>query len=141
VAPKGKRKIAVMPLSITTGMTRETADLFTEALVGELRKQGYVVISQADIATILGAEKQRQLMGCAEDTCLADLGGALGVDRIVHGTLGRVGSSLVVSMSSTDPAKVRTTASVSERLKSSSDEVFLDALPRMAAQLMNEPAR
>jgi hypothetical protein len=135
----GKRRIAVVPLEATLGVTKETAALFTESLVGELRKQGNSVISQSDIGTMLGVERQKALLGCADDSCLAEIGGALGVDRIVHGTLGRVGGSLVVYLSSLDPKKARTTASVSERLKSPSDEVFLDALPRMATQLMAEP--
>lgn len=135
-------KIAVVGLSPRGGISPETTQLFTEALVAELRRQpGTSVLSDADIAAAIGLERQKQLLGCTDDaSCLTEIGGALGVDRLVHGSIGRVGESLVVTLTSIDPQSSRAMSSVSERLKGTSDEIFLDALPSMAHQLMLEAA-
>jgi hypothetical protein len=132
-------KIAVVQLQARGGLNPETVQLFTEALVAELRRQpGTTVLSDQDISAALGLERQKQLLGCGDASCLTEIGGALGVDRLIHGSVGRVGESLVVTLTSIDPVKSKAMSSVSERLKGANDEVFLDALPGLASQLLQE---
>lgn len=138
VATARRGKVAVVRLAARTGVVQGTADLFTDALVGELRRHGLQVLADSDIAAVLGVERNRQMLGCSDATCLAEIGGALGVDRIVHGSVGRIGGSLVVNLSSIDSKRAAAVASASERLKSESDEAFLDALPRLVADLLRE---
>jgi hypothetical protein len=98
------------------------------------------VLTPADVSALLGAEKTRQMLGCAESGCMAELGGALGADRVVHGSLGRVGESLVVNLSALDPRRARAAASASERLRGAGDEALLDVLPALVDALLAEPA-
>jgi TolB-like protein len=134
-----KLKVAVLRLEARAGVDDRVVDLFGDALAGELRKRpGLTVIADADVAAMLGVERRKQMLGCTDAGCLAEIGGALGVDRIVHGSVGRVGGSLVVNLSSVDARKGTPVASVSERLQSTSDEAFLDALPRMGDALLRE---
>jgi TolB-like protein len=134
-----KTKIAVARLTSRTGLDQATADLFTDALVGELRKrQGLAVTDRNDIAAVLGAEKEKALLGCSNDSCLAEIGGALGVEQLVSGTVGRVGKSLIVNLTLIDSKKAQAISTVSERLKSSSDEAFFDALPDLVDQLVKK---
>ena len=95
-------------------------------------------MSESDISALLGMEKTKAMLGCTDAGCIAEVGGALGVDRVVHGSVGRVGSSLLVNLSSLDPKKASHAASVSERLKGATDEAFLDALPRIVDDLITE---
>ena len=63
-------------------------------ITSEVQRRGFFqVISQQDIATMLGLERQKQLMGCADDStsCLAELSGALGARFVMSGTLTRLG--------------------------------------------------
>lgn len=132
-------KLVVLQLEPRGGLEPQTVELFTDALVGELRRNPSLsVMTGADVAAVVGNERQRQLLGCSDTTCLAELGGALGADRIVHGSVGRVGGSLVVNLTSLDPGAGRAVASVSRRLKSGGDEAFLDALPSLAYELLAE---
>jgi hypothetical protein len=134
-------KVVVLPLVALGGVTKETTQLLGDALAGELRRRpGVSVLTQSDVAALLGVEKTRQMMGCADSGCLAEIGGALGADRVVHGSLGRVGGSLVVNLSALDPRRASAPASVSERLRGDRDEAFLDALPGMASALLTEQA-
>jgi hypothetical protein len=142
-APQARKKplrIAVIKLVAKTGVEPATADLFTDALVGELRKRPRLsVLSPSDVGAALGYEKQKQLLGCSDAGCLTEIAGAMGADRLVSGNVGRVGKSLVVYLSMVDAAKAQMITSVSERLKSDSDEAFLDALPGFVKLLLAEP--
>jgi hypothetical protein len=53
------RKIAVLKLNAKAGLSQETADLYTEALVGELRREGASVLSDSDMVAMLGVEKKK----------------------------------------------------------------------------------
>jgi hypothetical protein len=137
-------KIVVLPLAPLGGVAPDTAQLLGDALAGELRKRaGVSVLTPSDVAALLGVEKTRQMLGCSDSGCMVEIGGALGADRVVHGSLGRVGASLVVNLSALDPKRAQAAASVSERLRSGGEEAFLDVLPSMADALLAEgsPAR
>ena len=45
----------------------------------------YTVVGASDIATLIGLERQKQLQGCGEDSesCMAELGNALGVEGVL----------------------------------------------------------
>jgi len=132
-------KVALLRLNALGDVEPATVALFSEALAGELRKRaGLSVMAESDIAALLGMEKTKTMLGCTDSGCIAEVGGALGVDRIVHGSIGRVGTSLLVNLSSLDPRKASHAASVSERLKGATDEGFLDALPRIVDELLAE---
>lgn len=136
-------KLVLLPLLPKGDVTKATVSVFDEALAGELRRRtGISVLAEADVVALLGVEKKKQVLtGCSDSGCLAELGGALGADRVVHGSVGRVGSSLVITISTLDAPRARTVASVSERLKGTGDEAFLDALPALVDRLLTEPPR
>jgi hypothetical protein len=132
-------KVVVLPLGALGGVPADTAKLVGEALAGELRRRaGVSVLTQADVSALLGVEKTRQMLGCSEAGCMAEIGGALGADRVVHGSLGRVGGSLVVNLSALDPRRAVAAASVSQRLRGGEEEALLDALPAIADALLAE---
>jgi hypothetical protein len=132
-------KVALLPLTPLGGVTAETAQLLGDSLAGELRKRpGVSVLTQSDVAALLGVEKTRQMLGCTDTGCFAEIGGALGADRIVHGSIGKVGGSFVVNLSALDARRTSTAASVSERLRGADEEAFLDALPALADALLAE---
>jgi TolB-like protein len=116
---------------------QDTADLFCDSLVGELRKRpGLQVSDRADIAAVLGAEREKQLLGCADGQCMAELGGALGAEYIVRGDVGRVGKVLKVHLVMSDAQKGVSAATVSELIKSEANEAFFDKVPKFVDQLL-----
>jgi hypothetical protein len=132
-------KVAMLPLTALGGVSKETTQLLGDALAGELRRRpGISVLTPSDVAALLGAERTRQMLGCTDSGCIAELGGALGADRVVHGSIGRVGDSLVVNLAALDPRRAVTVASVSERLRGGGEEAFLDALPILADGLLTD---
>ena len=85
----------------------ELAAFYSEQLAAALRAQGLKVTTSRDIATLLGAERQRELLGCAENSgaCMAELANALGCDATLVVNLARLGDGfrgLAKVMSSRD---------------------------------------
>jgi len=63
------QKVAVMTMDAGEGITDKTAAAVTEAVIAEVRRQPNLqVVTPQEIATLLGFERQKQLLGCHEDT-------------------------------------------------------------------------
>jgi hypothetical protein len=59
--------------------------------------------SMRDMETVIGVEKQKEILGCNEIACMAEIGAALGADFIINGTVGRLGGGdLILSMRAID---------------------------------------
>jgi TolB-like protein len=110
-APK-RPGLAVMDIRAVQGVQPGTATLITDILVTEVSgTRRFDVVSSADITNLLGLEKQKQLLQCGEDSsCLAELGGALGVDYLLSGTVGLLGTRLRISLSVQNVRRARVVA-------------------------------
>jgi TolB-like protein len=104
---------AVFDLS-TAGLSEDAARNLTQVLSVELKRiQGASVIGKEDIAAMLNLEGQKQVLGCESDTsCLAEIGGALGVDKLVVGQVGKLADNFIISLRLISP----TTAKVDNRI-------------------------
>jgi hypothetical protein len=87
-------KLAVMPLT-ASGITPEKTRLLDDLLTTQLYERGHGgVMSAADINAVLGLEKMKDVAGCSDVSCLAEVGGALGVDTNVAGSVGKLAGEL-----------------------------------------------
>jgi TolB-like protein len=129
-------RIAVLPVAAGEGVTDKTAAAVTEALAAEVRKRsGSEVITQREISTVLSLERQKAMMGCSTDSCMAELGGALGVSWLVNGDVARVGESLLIHVRLVEVTKVRVVAQADRRFRKGTLDDLLDGLPAMAGEL------
>jgi len=129
-------KLAVLQVLNGEGVPQSTAQAITEAVVAEVRRQSKAeVITQREIASILSLEKQKAMMGCETDSCMAELGGALGADRLVAGDMAKLGESFLLHLRVVDVKKVRVTAQADRRLRGGSIDDVLDVLPKMVGEL------
>lgn len=71
----------------------ELASFYAEQMAQALRAEGFTVTTADDIATLLGAERQKELLGCSTSAsnCMAELGNALGCDATLTVSLARLG--------------------------------------------------
>jgi len=117
---------------------RALAQSVTGVLAAEAARLGYEVISSDDIAALLSMERRRQLVGCEDASCLAEIGGALGVPLMVNGSLGRVGGTYSLALTLIDTAK----AAVRGRFQggAGSEEAVVATARRGAAVLFGRAA-
>lgn len=83
-AAPGAMRVAVLDPKTKGDVPERALAGFVSALVPELRKlEGVSSVGMSEVRDMLAFEKQRQLLGCGDDSCLAEIGGALGVDEVV----------------------------------------------------------
>lgn len=133
--PALARKVGVLPLTGGAAVDGKTALALTEALAGEIaRVPGTEVITQAQMKALLDLEAQKQLAGCSDDSCMAQIGAALGVDELIGGSVSKVGESWLVGLRRVD---VKTAGSrlADRRFKGGTLDDVLDALPSLVAEV------
>lgn len=82
-----------------------------------------------EIQDMLSHEANKQILGCeAENSCLAEIAGALGVDDLVTGKLSAAAESHVILVRRIDQRRAKVAGTVSRRLKAGSGQEFLLAV-------------
>ncbi len=132
----GATKVALVPLPVGEGVSAQAAAAITEAITGEIRRvPGVQLITQDEIAALLGLERQKSLLGCGDDKCMAEVGGALGVDRLVTGRLSTVGETWLFNLKALDPAKAKVVAQVDRNARKASIDDMIEQIPAMVGEL------
>ncbi|MFO0585573.1 MAG: hypothetical protein U0229_25095 [Anaeromyxobacter sp.] len=131
--PAARPKIAIMELKAGQGLDPKAAGTLTTVLTADAARVGFDVISQADIAAMLAFQRQRQMLGCTDDGCLAELGGALGADYVLSGEAAIVGSRNHVSLVLVDAKHAKVIARNAGFSDPGDEQLALAALARFRA--------
>lgn len=128
-AAQGKPKLAVLDFS-ANGASKELASAAGGVAANELDRLGTFRVVTADaIRNMLAFEKQRQMLGCADAGCMAEIGGALGVDWLVSGKVTKLAASagvpetLSVDLTLTNVRKAQREGSVIETARTETELV------------------
>lgn len=119
-------KIAVMAVRKDVEVPEGTLRTLNEVLLNEFHQQGKLeVLGMSDIASMLALEQQRQQFAeCTDDSCLAEIGGALGVQLMAASSLGAVGEQYVFNVKIVDVRKARVLSRTSEIMPKSDTELI-----------------
>jgi TolB-like protein len=98
-------RVAVMGLVANDTQSQAVAGTLEETVSHELgRLERFEIVSRNDLAAMLGIERQRQLLGCSNDSssCFSELAGALGAPFVIAGQLTKVGASMKLDLKMID---------------------------------------
>lgn len=129
--------IAVLALQVEGGADPVIGNQMTSRIAETIGKRGHRVIAPDDVRALLEQEAQKQLMGCADDSCLAEIAGALGVDRVVSGRVSKVEGGFAISLSMVDSKSARALAHESETWRGESI-ALLELVPPMIDKLFGD---
>jgi hypothetical protein len=100
-APKEKpgHEIAMLDVAAMHGVSQSLAAVINESLLVELKRWSCFksVTGGSDLRAMMNIEQQRQALGCADESCLSELGGALGVPYFFHASLAKLGSDYILT--------------------------------------------
>lgn len=107
--PKGLPNLAALDVVISVPSEKLDGVAFTELLTSAVdQSKLFKVVSSRDIASMLGLERQKALLGCSDDTsCLTEVADALGTDYVMQGTVGKVGATYLVTVRLIDSKRSR----------------------------------
>jgi hypothetical protein len=98
---------AAAPLKLATvgfsqvGLSDAQAGFYAEHFSTKLSEEPNVrITTPKDMAALLGIEKQKQLLGCSDQSssCMAELAGALGADGLITGQVAKVGKRFQLNL-------------------------------------------
>jgi hypothetical protein len=130
-----KSKLAVLPTAFDKSSEGMVPKLFDEYVLSAVQNGGdYEVIGQDDIAALMGFEKQKDLVGCDDASCIANIGGALGVDRIIAVKIARLDADWVVTSKLINIKATRVEARTSDIIVGNV-KALLNAVPDIVGKL------
>ncbi len=124
--PEGKEvSFAVLDVK-PLGLTQDVGENLTQVVAVALKHiEGTKVISRSDINSMLQLESQKDELGCADDmSCLAEVGGALGVEKLLVGDAGLLGNSYVVNLRLIDVRTANVDSRVNETFQGVEDQLL-----------------
>ncbi|MBM65800.1 MAG: hypothetical protein CMH55_06170, partial [Myxococcales bacterium] len=136
--PSEKPGMAVLDLALKGGIDKNVGDMLNELVLARLNESGRfgTVLGGSDIKDLLTLEEQKTALGCEDDSCLAQLGGALGVPYLFTSSLGTFGGKFILTLklTSVDDAEV-----LARRSEIIPDEVqLLEKLPLLIRNMVAE---
>ncbi len=133
-----KTPVAIMEFTTKGGVTQAQMDALGDLLAETVRKMGqYRVIGSNDITSVLKAEERKALAGCSDVSCMAEIGGALGVRWMVVGNVSKFGKAFLLNVKLIDAQDVKVVGSASVKV-TGGEEALLDAVPKTAGHVFEE---
>ncbi len=87
-------------------VNKPTLNTIASLMLVELSKQsGLDVISASDVKRLAELEGEKQAMGCSDNSCLAELAGAMGARYVVFGDVGQLGALIILNLNLFDSQK------------------------------------
>jgi hypothetical protein len=96
-----------------------------------------VVVTQGEVAALLGLERMRRIVGCSDDqACLSEAAGALDAEQLLSGTLTILERTALVTVRLIDASRGRTLARTSATLLDATQKELVDAARRLAHEVV-----
>jgi hypothetical protein len=91
---------------------KDTAQIITDLVASALAKSrpDIAVLTRSDVQQAIDLEMQKQAAGCDDDSCLAEIAGALGARFVIFGSAGSLGKLRLVNLSVYDSVKATSVA-------------------------------
>jgi len=124
------------------GVEKKVANLVSDVILSELGIiPDCIVIGSKEIDTMMGFEEKRQLAGCTDNSCMIAIGGALGVDKLILGSVGKLGNTYMINLKLLNINTAKLEKMFQKRLAGGKEEDFLDIIPDALATLFPENAK
>jgi TolB-like protein len=128
--------VAVLEFNSKGGIHQDKVDALSDLVAQRIQQAGdFRVIGKSDILGLLTMEEQRLRLGsCDDSSCLAELGGALGVPFMVAGNVSAFGERYLLNLKLIDVSQVVVASRVTRTV--SGDENLLAAIPGAVDELL-----
>jgi len=129
-------RVLVLDLSHSDTIDNGTAKILDELLAVEVsRLPGYDVLSGADVRRLVELEAEKQAVGCTDDaSCLAEIAGAMGAQYVISGSVGKLGTRFILTLTLFDSRAARSVSRVD--LRAASIDEIADGLASKVKELM-----
>jgi len=131
-------KLAILEVKAGQGLPPSAGGTLTAIQTADAARCGFEGVSQADISAMLAFQKQRQMLGCTDEGCLAEIGGALGAQYVLSGEAARVGSRDHLSLTLLDARRAKVIGRSAGFSAAGDDELAVAAQQRLRELVLQE---
>ena len=128
--------IAVLDLS-ARGISTDEASVLSDKLRTEFIGSGRYDLMEREQMNIVLKEQGFQQIGCTSEACAVEAGQLIGVRQIVTGSIGKVGSTFLITIKMVDVTTGMILISVDHTLKSDIDELLTKGIPDIVRKFVN----
>jgi TolB-like protein len=128
------KKISVAVNDFTAeGIEESSARIITDRIRAELINSGsFRIMERGEMDKILREQGFQQSGACTDQSCLVEVGQLLGVEKIVAGTIGKLGTLFTISMRIVDVRSGEILATVNQDCQCSIEDLLSTAVPSIA---------
>ncbi len=131
-----KRNFAVIGIKGSEGVSQGEADIIADRLRSELFNTGVVAMMEREqMQEIMKEQGFQQSGACTDEACMVQMGKVLGVQDLVAGSIGKLGSMYLVNLRTVDVATAKVERVVSVDVNGGIEDV-VGHLPEIARQLV-----
>lgn len=128
--------VAVMPLEARQ-VSPDEALILSEALAAELQGSGEVrVMERSQMDKILAEQGFQKSGACSGTECAVEVGQLLGIDRMVVGSVGKLGKTFVLVARMVDVASGEVLRSSTRQAPGEIDEILTSLVPQVGGDLL-----
>lgn len=134
-----KWNVAVLNLKVADGVTAGEAEIISDRLRAELFNTGNVsIMEREEMKQILAEQGLQQSGACSDEACMVQTGKLLGVQQIIAGSIGKVGSMYLINLRMFDVSTGKLIRAISRDLNGI--DVIVNNLPDISESLLNKEA-
>jgi hypothetical protein len=130
--------IAVFDVKPQVGVTEQMAHAVSEQVTLEVRRMNpeASVMGSDELTAYLAKIERFPAPGCQDARCLSEIGGVVGAERIVFGTLARTGSDYTLTLQLVDVAQATVLKRSVARLSGGHEEARLNSTETLVEELL-----
>jgi Uncharacterized conserved protein len=130
-------KIAILSVQ-SSAITKENLERVSDYIAEEFEKKSNgKVLFLEDIRSMLQSEGMENLLSCFADTCISQIGNAIGADIVIIGGIGQLGNNYLFSLKMIDVLRDNVLSRVSTRVTGDVGKV-LDEIPVAVGNLVRK---
>jgi len=134
-----KLNIAVMEFEPRGGISKEDAASLSDAFQGKIIETGeFIVVDRNRIKSILQEQGFQQSEACSGVECIVEVGKILRVEKMIAGTIGKVGKIFTINVQVIDIATAQIEQNKSRQHDGAVEELLTEIIPEITAEMCKE---
>jgi hypothetical protein len=130
-----KLTVAVTDL-VAKGVDKSVADIFSERFRSELIQTGHFrVMERGQMDMVLKEQGFQQSGACSDEACLVEMGQIMGVERMISGSMGKLGTLYTISVRLINVATGEIMITANEDCDCEMKELLSKTVPALAAKV------
>jgi hypothetical protein len=132
----GKMRLAVLDFTLAGSAHPDLARVLSDGAARGAEGSEYVIVTQGEVAAVLGLDRLRQLLGCNDDRCMSETSRALDAERLLSGSLTILERTALLTVRLIDTREGRTLARASTSLLAATEKELVDAARRLSFEVI-----